>query len=59
MKFAFEMGLDAVIYIPSFIKICLGIQKLIREIHRHTTLKSLKPILEVKNYYVVMTSKVF
>jgi hypothetical protein len=30
------MGSGAVIYIPSFIKIGSGIQKLIRGIHRHT-----------------------
>jgi hypothetical protein len=30
MKCAFEMGSDALIYIPSFIKIGSGIQKLIR-----------------------------
>jgi hypothetical protein len=29
MKYAVEMGLGAVIYIPSFIKIGSGIQKLI------------------------------
>jgi hypothetical protein len=31
-----EMGSDAVIYIPSFIKIGPGIQKSIGAIHRHT-----------------------
>jgi hypothetical protein len=35
MKFVVEMGSDAVIYIPSFIKIGSGIQKLIGGIHRH------------------------
>jgi Uri superfamily endonuclease len=35
MKYAVEMGSCAVIYIPSFIKIGSGIQKLIRRIHRH------------------------
>jgi hypothetical protein len=34
MKYAFEMGSDAIIYIPSFIKIGSGIQKLIGGIHR-------------------------
>jgi hypothetical protein len=35
MKYAVEMGSGAVIYIPSFIKICSGIQKLMGEgIHR-------------------------
>jgi hypothetical protein len=32
MKYAVEMGSDAMIYIPSFIKIGSGIQKLIRRI---------------------------
>jgi hypothetical protein len=31
MKYAVEMGSGAMIYIPSFIKIGSGIQKLIRE----------------------------
>jgi hypothetical protein len=37
MKIAFEMGLVAMIYIPSFIKIGSGIQKLIggEGIRRH------------------------
>jgi hypothetical protein len=34
MKYAVDMGSGAMIYIPSFIKICSGIQKLIRELHR-------------------------
>jgi hypothetical protein len=34
MKYAVEMGSDAMIYIPSFIKIGPGIQK--GRIHRHT-----------------------
>jgi hypothetical protein len=33
---AIEMGSGAVVYIPSFIKIGSGIQKLIGGIHRHT-----------------------
>jgi hypothetical protein len=36
MKYAVEMGSDAVIYVPSFIKICSGVQKLICGIHTHT-----------------------
>jgi hypothetical protein len=36
MKYAVEMGPSAMIYIPSFIQIGLGIQKLIGGIHRHT-----------------------
>jgi hypothetical protein len=35
MKYAVEMGLFAVIYMPSFIKIGSGIQKLMREIQKH------------------------
>jgi hypothetical protein len=31
MKYAVEMGSGAMIYIPSFIKIYSGVQKLIRE----------------------------
>jgi hypothetical protein len=37
MKYAVEMGSGAVIYVPSFIKTGLGVQKIIREdsqIHR-------------------------
>jgi hypothetical protein len=36
MKYAIEMGLGAMIYTPSFIKIDSGIQKLIGGIRRHT-----------------------
>jgi hypothetical protein len=36
MKYAVEMGSDALMYIPSFIKICSGIQTLIGGIHRHS-----------------------
>jgi hypothetical protein len=36
MKYTFQMGSGAVIYIPSFIKTGSGIQKLIGGIHRHT-----------------------
>jgi hypothetical protein len=36
MKYAVEVGSIAMIYTPSFIQIGLGIQKLIRGIHRHT-----------------------
>jgi hypothetical protein len=39
MKYAFEMDSGAMLYIPSFIKIRLTIQKLIVEIHRHTDRK--------------------
>jgi hypothetical protein len=36
MKYAVEMGSDAMICIPSAIKIVSGIQKLIGGIRRHT-----------------------
>jgi hypothetical protein len=36
MKYGFEMGSGAVLYIPSFIKIGSGIHKLIEVIHRYT-----------------------
>jgi hypothetical protein len=36
MKYMTEMGSGAVIYIPSFIMICWGIQKLIGAIYRNT-----------------------
>jgi hypothetical protein len=36
MKYTVEMGSDAMIYIPSFIKIGPGIQKFIGGIYRHT-----------------------
>jgi hypothetical protein len=36
MKYIVEMGCGAVIYIPSFIKIGSGIEKLTVVIHRHT-----------------------
>jgi hypothetical protein len=36
MKYAIEMGSDAMIYIPTFIIIGSGIQKLIGWIHRDT-----------------------
>jgi hypothetical protein len=36
MKYAVEMSSGVLIYIPSLIKIGLGIQKLVRGIYRHT-----------------------
>jgi hypothetical protein len=36
MKYADEMGIGTMIYIPSFIKIGSGTEKLIKGIHRHT-----------------------
>jgi hypothetical protein len=50
MKYAIEMGSGAMIYMPSFIKIGSGIQKLITGFHRntykHTAWRSHKPTLE-------------
>jgi hypothetical protein len=57
MKFAVEIGLNGMIHIPSFIKICSGIRKLTGGIHRHTAWRSHKPSLEVKNYCMVMILK--
>jgi hypothetical protein len=39
MKHTADIGSDAMIYIPSFIKIGSGIQNLIWGIHRHTDSK--------------------
>jgi hypothetical protein len=39
MKYADEMGSDVLRYIPSFMKMGLGIQKLIRRIHIQTDSK--------------------
>jgi hypothetical protein len=36
MKYAVEMGSGVIIYMPSFIKIGSGIDKLIGGIYRHT-----------------------
>jgi hypothetical protein len=36
MKHTGEMGSDAMIYMPNFVKIGSGIQTLIGVIHRHT-----------------------
>jgi hypothetical protein len=36
MKYAVEMGTEAMIDIPSFIEVNSDIQKLIRGIHKHT-----------------------
>jgi hypothetical protein len=41
MKYADEMGSDAMIHITSFIKISSGIQKLIGGEHRHTDSKEI------------------
>jgi hypothetical protein len=41
MEYAVEMGSGVMIYIPSFIKIDSGIQKLIGGIHRHTDSKAI------------------
>jgi hypothetical protein len=39
MKCAVELGLGTMIYIPSFINIVSGIQKLMSGIHRYTDSK--------------------
>jgi hypothetical protein len=49
MKHAAEMGSGAMIYIPSFIKICSGIQKLIGGIHRHSMVISQAYLLFFQN----------
>jgi hypothetical protein len=36
MKYAVEMGSDAMIYVPHFVKTGSGIQNLIERIHKHT-----------------------
>jgi hypothetical protein len=36
MKYTVETSSGAMIYVPSFMKISSGVQKLIRGIHRHT-----------------------
>jgi hypothetical protein len=49
--YAVEMDLGAMIYVPSFIKIGLVIQKLIRGQHRHTAMSSYKPTFIFFKYY--------
>jgi hypothetical protein len=39
------MGSDAVIYVPNFIKIGSGVQKLIGRIHKHTQERELTSLL--------------
>jgi hypothetical protein len=47
MKYAAEMGSSVIIYIPSLIKICSGIRKILGGIHKrtdtHIALRSHKP----------------
>jgi hypothetical protein len=45
MTYTVEMGSVAMIYIPSFIQIGSGIQKLVGDIHRHTGWRSNMPTL--------------
>jgi hypothetical protein len=45
VKYAVERGSDAVIYVPSFVKIGSGIQKLIGGIHGHIGWRWRKPTL--------------
>jgi hypothetical protein len=50
MKYTVEMGLDAMVYIPSFMKISSAIQKLIRGYtDTQTSWRSGKPILIFQN----------
>jgi hypothetical protein len=46
MKHAVDLGRGAMMYVPSFIMICLGIQKLLVRvhIHSHRAWQSYKPI---------------
>jgi hypothetical protein len=39
MKYVDEMSSGAMLYLPSFVNICLRIQKLIGRIHRHTDIQ--------------------
>jgi hypothetical protein len=49
MKFAVEIGVDAMILIPSFTKIGFGHSKFVRGIHRHTAWSSHKPTFISQN----------
>jgi hypothetical protein len=40
MNYAIYMGSGAMLYIPTFVKICSGIQKLLRGIHSYTDTKT-------------------
>jgi hypothetical protein len=52
MKYAVEMGSGAIIYVPSFIKIGSGIQKLIWGIHRqHGDLISLLSLFNLLSLF--------
>jgi hypothetical protein len=45
VKYALHMDSVSMVYIPSFIKIGSGIQKLIRGLHRHTEWRLHEPTL--------------
>jgi hypothetical protein len=49
MKYTVEIGLDAMIYIPSLIKIGSGILRLIEGIYRHTESKVISLLLFFSN----------
>jgi hypothetical protein len=53
IKYTFELGSLAMIHIPSFIKICSGIQKLTRGVARinrqHGDCISLLPFFKIRN----------
>jgi hypothetical protein len=53
MKDAVEIGSNAVLYIPSFIKIGSDIQKLIRGVHRDTDSK----VISYAYFYFLFFSK--
>jgi hypothetical protein len=49
MKYAVEMGLGAMIYIPSITKIGSAIQQLVGGMHRHIAWRSHKPTFIFQN----------
>jgi hypothetical protein len=58
MKYAVEMGSGALMYIPSFIKIGSGIQKLIGGIHIQTH-ELMGEIYEVRHLYGYMYHDIY
>jgi hypothetical protein len=60
MKYAVEMGSGAMIFIPSFIKIGSGIQKLIQAIHRqHGDRISLLSFLQNKESRLITIAMIY
>jgi hypothetical protein len=51
MKYAVKMGSGAMIYIPSFMKIGSGIQKLIGGIQRYTDIQTHTESMEIAYAY--------